>query len=203
MNSFASSDSFLGVFMTPLCIYVSGLNDIILWENPFPNSVFYTRRIKLVKAKGCRAFVALFFHKLQLCLDAIRCPHEVQSVPFTVVINSKMSMIDGRMGGIFHGDSGSFCHCCDVLKNEASSLEVIVDAGVGGMPISKTIEQWKELWERLECGQISYSNLQRKGQCHPSLISQSGRLFAILHQELRSLDSMPKILYPLMCGAKI
>ena len=60
-NSFASSDSFLGVFKTPLCIHVSGVSDMVLWENPFPNSVFYARPIKLVKAKECRAFVASFF----------------------------------------------------------------------------------------------------------------------------------------------
>ena len=42
-NSFAYSDNFLGAFMTPLCIYVSGLNDIITWENPVPDSAFYTR----------------------------------------------------------------------------------------------------------------------------------------------------------------
>ena len=53
---------------------------------------------------------------------------------------------------ILHGDSVSFCYYCDVSKNEASSLELIVDTGVGGMPISKTIEQCKERWERLESG---------------------------------------------------
>ena len=112
-------------------------------------------------------------------------------------------MIDGKMVELLHGDSGAFCHYCDVSKSEASSLEFIVEGGVGGMPISKTIEQCKERWELLESGQISYNDPQRMGQRHQPLVSQSGRLFAILHQELRSLDFVLKILYHLICGEKV
>ena len=184
-NSLAFSDSFLDVFMTPFCIYVSGLKDILLWEDPFPNSVFYTQQIKLVKAKECRAFVVSFFLKLQSCLYAIRCPHEVQRFPFKVIINRKVPMIDDKVVDILHGDSGSFCHYCDVLKKEVSSLEFIDNAGVGRMPVSKTIEQCKERREWLESRQISYSDPQSKGQCHPPLSSQSDYLLAILHQELQ------------------
>ena len=104
---------------------------------------------------------------------------------------------------ILHGDSGSFCHYCEVWKNEASGLELILDVGVGEMPISKTTEQCKERWERLESGQIKNSDPQRKGQCHPPLISQSGHPFAILHQKLHSLDFVMNTLYHLMCDVEI
>ena len=112
-------------------------------------------------------------------------------------------MIDDKVVDILHGDSGSFCHYCDVLKKEVSSLEFIDNAGVGRMPVSKTIEQCKECREWLESRQISYSDPQRKGQCHPPLSSQSDYLLAILHQELQYLDFILKILYNLMCGIKI
>ena len=80
-------------------------------------------------------------------------------------------MIDGKMVEILHADSESFCYFCDVSTNKAPSLEFIVDTGVGGMPISETIEQCKERWKWLESGQISYSDPKRKGQCYPPLIS--------------------------------
>ena len=104
---------------------------------------------------------------------------------------------------VLHADSVSFCYFCDVSKNKAPNLEVLVDTGVGGMPISRIIEQCKERWERLESEQISYSGPKRKGQCYPPLILQSGCLFTILHQELRSLAFVLKILSHLMCGIKI
>ena len=53
-------------------------------------------------------------------------------------------------------------------------------------------------WEQLESGAIKYSDPRRKGQCHKPLITQSVRLFPILHQELRSLDFCLKILYHLI-----
>ena len=45
---------------------------------------------------------------------------------------------------------------------------------------------------RLETNQSQFGNQ-----------SQSGRLVAVLHQELRSLDFLLKILYHLMCGEKV
>ena len=43
------SENFLSVFMTPIKVTVE---KEILWENPAPNSIFYTRPIQLVKAKS-------------------------------------------------------------------------------------------------------------------------------------------------------
>eukprot|EP00112_Aurelia_sp_Birch-Aquarium-sp1_P026820 Seg975.1 transcript_id=Seg975.1/GoldUCD/mRNA.D3Y31 product="hypothetical protein" protein_id=Seg975.1/GoldUCD/D3Y31 len=136
--------------------------------------VFYTRPIQLAKAKESRNFVASFFPKLQSDLDSLRSPHEVAGVARNVVIDTKISMIDGKMVDILHGDSGAFCHYCDISKNDASSFDVIIKAGVGGMPISKTVEEckhrwklrWKLGWKLVESGEIDYKDSQRKGQCH-------------------------------------
>lgn len=62
------------------------------------------------------------------------------------------------------------------------------------MEITKTIEECIERWEQLESGAIKYNDLRWKGQCHKPLITQSGGLFSIFHQELRSLDFCLKVL---------
>ena len=57
-----SSDSFLGVFMTPLTIHLDEKDSsILLWENPSPNSIFFTMPMHLVKVKESRAFVESIF----------------------------------------------------------------------------------------------------------------------------------------------
>ena len=71
------------------------------------------------------------------------------------------------------------------------------------MEITKTIEECIEKWEQLESGAIKYSDPLRKGQCHKPVITQSGRLFSILHQELRSLDFCLKVLYHLISEQRI
>ena len=77
-------------------------------------------------------------------------------------------------------------------KTNASSLEFVAAAGPQGMVITKTIEECNRRWELIESGQIAYNDPERPGQCHKPLLTQSGRLFAILHQELRSLDFVLK-----------
>ena len=71
------------------------------------------------------------------------------------------------------------------------------------MVITKTIEECNRQWELIESGQIAYNDPERAGQCHKPLLTQSGRLFAILHQELSSLDLVLKVYYHLISGEKI
>ena len=71
------------------------------------------------------------------------------------------------------------------------------------MPITKTIEECYERWELVESGEITQSNPLRADQCHKPLLTQSGCLFAILHQALRLLDFVLKILYHLVAGHKV
>ena len=197
------SDSFLGVFMTPLQVSLPCTGNVPLWENPSPNSIFYTRPLKLIKVKESRDFVGSFFPQLQSELDSLRPLHEVPGIARKVKIETRVTMIDGKMVDILHGVSGAFCHYCDINQRQASSLDVLLETGVDGMPITKTVEECQKRWELIEKGEIRYQDPQRKGQCHKPLISQSGRLFAILHQELRSLDFILKIYYHLISGQKI
>ena len=114
-----------------------------------------------------------------------------------------MTMLDGKMVSILQGDSGSFCHYCDIKRDDASNFHHITSLGLGGMRITKTIEECKNRWDLLESGVIGYRDPLRAGQCHKPLLSQSGRFFGILHQELRSLDFALKVLYHLVACQKL
>lgn len=64
-----SSDSFLGVFMTPMLISVeNGDENVVLWQNPSPNSTFRTRPIHLYKAKESRGLLKRYFQACRLLL---------------------------------------------------------------------------------------------------------------------------------------
>eukprot|EP00112_Aurelia_sp_Birch-Aquarium-sp1_P004598 Seg1522.2 transcript_id=Seg1522.2/GoldUCD/mRNA.D3Y31 product="Major antigen" protein_id=Seg1522.2/GoldUCD/D3Y31 len=203
-SSMSSSDHFLGIFMTPMKIFFEAEDGChTVWENPTPNSIFYTRPISLVKAKESRQLIAAIFPKLQSDIDSLMEPHDVAGITNKVTIKTRVTMLDGKMVSIVQGDSGSFCHYCDITQSEASQLQYLAEAGVDGMPITKTVEECMERWEMVESGQIAYSDPRRKGQCHKPMVSQSGRLFAILHQKLRSLDFVLKIFYHLICEQRV
>eukprot|EP00112_Aurelia_sp_Birch-Aquarium-sp1_P020181 Seg5140.1 transcript_id=Seg5140.1/GoldUCD/mRNA.D3Y31 product="hypothetical protein" protein_id=Seg5140.1/GoldUCD/D3Y31 len=199
-----SSDNFLGVFMTPMKISASSAHlSVALWENPHPNSISFTRPIMLMKSKESRELVEAIFPALQSQFDELCTPHDVVGVSKLVSTRTKVTMIDGKMVNLVQGDSGAFCHYCDISQSQASSLQFLTSSGVGGMHITKTNEECRNRWELVESGEIAYNNPQRPGQCHKPLLTESGRLFAILHQEIRSLDFALKILYHLVAGQKV
>ena len=199
-----NSDSFVGVFMTPMLISVdSGDQNVVLWQNPTPNSTFRTRPIHLYKAKESRSFVEEIFPRIQAAIDSLSIPHHIEGLSRKAAITTKMTMVDGKMVNILQGDSGSFCHYCDIKRDEASDFHHIASLDAGGMPITKTIEECKSRWNLVESGEIGYRDPLRAGQCHKPLISHSGRFFGILHQVLRSLDFALKILYHLVACQKL
>ena len=199
-----SSVNFLGVFMTPIAVTVVSGDDLTtVWENPSPNSIFYTRPITLLQAKESRSIVEKIFPGIQECIDKLRMPHTVDGIINPVFVDTKISMIDGKMVDMVQGDSGAFCHYCDVTQNDASRLTYLTSVGVGGMPITKTVEECLERWQLVQSGEIAYDSVERKGQCHKPLITHDSFCFAILHQKLRSLDFMLKILYHLVAGQKL
>ena len=199
-----SSENFLGVFMTPMSILCNvGDASVVLWKNPLPNSIFYTRPIQLFKAKETRSFIEQIFPNLQSSMDSLEIPHQIEGLSHKCSITTKVTMIDGKMTDILQGDSGAFCHYCDIKRDAASDPLVLFEYGAGGMHITKTIEECYRRWSLVQSGDIGYNNPLRAGQCHKPLMSKSGRFFAVLHQELRSLDFCLKILYHLVAGQKI
>ena len=100
------------------------------------------------------------------------------------------------MVDLLMGDSGSFCHLCNMSRKDANELQNILQ----GFPIEKSFHEMKEIWKKLDSGEISYHNTARKGQCHEPIAETDIKFFAILHQQLRSIDLCLKLLYHIVSG---
>ena len=93
-----SSVNFLGVFMTPIAVTVVSGDDLTtVWENPSTNSIFYTRPITLLQAKESRSIVEKIFPGIHEGIDKLRMPHMVDGIINPVFVDTKISMIDGKM----------------------------------------------------------------------------------------------------------
>ena len=108
-----------------------------------------------------------------------------------ISVRTEISMVDGKMVDILVGDSGAFCHYCHATRNEANDLTQILQ----GFKIDRSFEEAKDIWEKLEKGEMKYGDKERAGQVHEPLTASNVRFFAILHQKLRSLDQCLKLLY--------
>ena len=92
------------------------------------------------------------------------------------------------------GDSGSFCHYCNISKNDANDLAQILACDFRS---SKTYEEMLVIWEAVDGGDLRYDDPARHGQCHKPMAKKQARLFTILHQKLGCLDHRLKLLYHL------
>ena len=100
-------------------------------------------------------------------------------------------MVDGKMVNILVGDSGAFCDYCHATRNEANDLTQILQ----GFQNDRSFEEAKDIWGKLEKGEMKYGDKERAGQVHEPLTASNVCFFAILHQKLRSLDQCLKLLY--------
>jgi hypothetical protein len=113
------------------------------------------------------------------------------------------SMVDGKLDAILKGDGGAYCSLCDITREAANYLDYITEKGMDYMLISKTAEIRQERWDKLQSNEIEYSDVERHGQCHEPLLTSNGHFRGILHQKLRSLDWLQKLLYHLESGQRI
>ena len=67
-----------------------------------------------------------------------------------------------------------------------------------GFVIEKTVEEMDATSNNLEEGNIAYNDPNQAGQCHQPM--NVATFFAILHQNLKSLDMCLKLLYHLVSG---
>ena len=79
-------------------------------------------------------------------------------------------MVDGKMVDLLQGDSGSFCHYCNVSR-DANELEVIKE----GFKIEKNVEQCRERWQMVETEEIRKDDPRRAGQCHEPINTRNIR----------------------------
>ena len=101
-------------------------------------------------------------------------------------------MIDGKVVDVIQADSGAWCHYCYATKQDGNAIE--------GFPFEKTVEEITNIWNAVEEGEMTYHHPLRVGQCHEPMNQKDLRFFAILHQQLRSLDHCQKLLYHLASG---
>ena len=188
--------SYIGIFWCPLSIQVNGE---VVWTNILPNSTMYSRPLCLLRAKENRESVTEHFTPY---LDAAHNMEQLSAVTIipdtssSLSVHTELSMVDGKMVDLIQGDSGSFCHYCTASRAEANNIEFIMQ----GFSIEKTVEEMQEIWDQMESGEISYTSSERAGQCHEPLNKNTIQFYGILHQKLRSLDNMLKLLYHLVSG---
>ena len=185
--------SYLGGFWCPLHIY---RGDEVLWTNPFPNSILYARPVCLVREKETRESVDDHFKPYMDQLNDLQKGFVQINNEFSAKVVTELSMMDGKMVDLVQGDSGSFCHYCNVSRADANNLSKIQE----GFRIEKTAEECLKTWEMLEAKSMVYSDKERNGQVHKPLNKQNIRFYGITHQKLRSLDHMEKLLYHLVSG---
>ena len=192
-----STVSYVGAFWCPLMLRTK---EKVVWENPLPNSTLFCRPVCLMRGKEDRENIEVHFKPILDDIDGMEKESTVivttDRVAHDLSFSCEISMVDGKMVDLIQGDSGSFCHYCDVSKLTANNLESIQL----GFPITKTYEQVKERWEMLSAGNMAYSDPARKGQCHEPMVKKDLRYFACLHSKLRSLDFCLKLLYHIESG---
>lgn len=191
-----SEKSYIGGFWCPLSISV---NKHLVWSNIMPNSTLYSRPLCLLREKENRESVAEHFTPY---INAAHQMEEVSNIRTSfcsfekVSVHTELSMVDGKMVDLIQGDSGSYCHYCRVTRANANDLTCIIQ----GFQIEKSIEEMSSTWDQIESGELAYNDPNRAGQCHKPLNKDDIRFFAILHQKLRSLDNVLKLLYHLVSG---
>ena len=83
-----------------------------------------------------------------------------------VICKTECSMIDAKMVSLLQGNSGAFCHLCDVSCAETNDVGLIKR----GFIITKDFESTRGAWEKANAGAIANNHAERKGQCHPNLV---------------------------------
>ena len=191
----AKDNNYIGSFWCPLDIKDKDEN--VLWKNPLPNSILYARPTALVKAKETRENIKEHFEPTLDDLVAMENVPFLSSSGRLMHVKTEISMVDGKMVDLLMGDSGSFCHYCNVTRLKANQLHEILQKNFN---IEKSYEEIMKTWEALENGDIAYNDPLRHGQCHAPILKKDIKFFAVLHQKLRGLDHCLKIHYHLTSG---
>ena len=191
-------NSYIEAFLGPLKIKIAEQG---ICSNPSPNATLFARPLCLMREKETCDTVDTHFKPFMDTLPELekksilvvtdhgdgtrRCVHDV-------IIQTELSMIDGKMADLIQEDSGAFCHYCNVIHAEANSIERIEQ----GFTIENSVEDV----QALESGELSYYDKGRTGQVHQPLNSRPMQFYGITYQKLSALDHMEKLLYYLVSG---
>ena len=180
-----------------LSLVKPGSDKVLLWKNPLPNSINYTRPLCLIRTCEEREviekeFNSLFTHIMDDSLQNFNLIEKSLNIP--IKIKNTISMIDGKMVSILQGDSGAQCHYCSASREEINNLVCILQ----GYQINKNYQSCQESWNAIIAGELEWSDPKRAGQCHQPLVEVN--MFSILHWKLRSFDFALALLYRLCAG---
>ena len=155
-------NSYIEAFLGPLKIKIAEQG---ICSNPSPNATLFARPLCLMREKETCDTVDTHFKPFMDTLHELekksilvvtdhgdgtrRCVHDV-------IIQTELSMIDGKMADLIQEDSGAFCHYCNVIHAEANSIERIEQ----GFTIENSVEDA----QALESGELSYYDKGRTGQ---------------------------------------
>ena len=129
-----------------------------IWNNPVPNSTTYARPVALIRCKEERDVLLAEVPNWTPFLEDHEGVAEVNGLPVDVIYNTKWSMIDGKMTALLQGDTGAFCHLCNITRENANDILTIE----AGFLIEKDFNTCLETWQRIESGEIPYANTARR-----------------------------------------
>ena len=142
-------------------------NGTIIWSNPLPNSTSYARPVSLIRSNEQRNVLRI---ELEQSFEIIRQPYTIQATVqeenIELFFKTECTMLDGKMVSLLQGDSGAYCHYCHASREDGNNVASIA----AGFTITKSYETCRDVWERLQGGQLSYKNPERAGQCHPHIL---------------------------------
>ena len=168
----------------------------VIWSNPVPNSVFFCRPEILLRGKETYETVSRHFKPTLERLSDYKENNTITINNVEIIINIECSMIDGKMCSLLGGDGGAYCHYCTVRKDEANDVLRIQM----GFVINRSVKEQKEIWDKLQTGEIKYNDPGRQGQTNPRMVDFEILFYGVLHSQLRCLDFCLKLLYHIVSG---
>ena len=171
---------------------------VILWKNPAPNSINFTRPLCLIRTTETRDVIQQEFDSLfKSIMHQSEQTISLANLQIPINIKNTVSMIDGKMVSILQGDSGAQCHYCCSTREEINDILCIMK----GFEITKSFQSCTDSWNAVKSGNIDWKDPKRAGQCHQPLVEVN--LFSILHWKLRSFDFALSLLYRLCAGVTV
>ena len=185
---------------TPLKLSTTDSNHT-LWKEYYPASPHSCRPLSLMLGKETDADLKSVYKYL---IKEKRA--SIQSTPlfvlfkdrkFTIKLDFKLSLIDGKMRSLLSGRGGAFCVLCTCTRENACNPELQFSIDISGDKI-------QDIWRKLTSGELikrSHDQHVRMGVTQEPLIDfDQISMLSPLHAFMRFFDTILKIIYHLNAG---
>ena len=184
---------------TPLKLSTTDSNHT-LWKEYYPASPHSCRPLSLMLGKETDADLKSVYKYL---IKEKRA--SIQSTPlfvlfkdrkFTIKLDFKLSLIDGKMRSLLSGRGGAFCVLCTCTRENACNPELQFSIDISGDKI-------QDIWRKLTSGELikrSHDQHVRMGVTQEPLIDfDQISMLSPLHAFMRFFDTILKIILSLKC----